>query len=215
MTANGGREGADEILFAECVDSVFHAHTRVRLAQRGRGNTNESNAAMRRRRSQPNHIQQCAAAHANDVRMAVHVMPINPGVNFRNVKVGILGPLAAFDDQRRTNKLYRIGLPFKKCGNLPGQVWLRFCQRFVEHNQHFLNRCRPAAIQYVPQDHIRGVENALSEVHSQLIAHLDGSLDDRHLWPIGRRQVRAAMRRESGSPSAACARSFPTKCRRR
>src|SRR5205085_2553532 len=93
------RERSNEILFAKGINAVFDADTGIRLAQRSSRDANVPDAAMRRGRRETNHIEQRPAADGYDIRMPVDVMPVDVRLDFRDVKVGIFGALAAFDHQ--------------------------------------------------------------------------------------------------------------------
>ncbi len=80
-------EGADEILFGEGVDPIFDADARIVLAERCGGNADMAHAAMCRRGGQANDIEQSAAADGDNVRMAIHVITVDVGLDFGNVKV--------------------------------------------------------------------------------------------------------------------------------
>ena len=77
------REGADEILFAEGVDAIFHADAGIGLRQ-GRGrDADMAHAAMRGGGGESGDVQQRAAADGDEIRMAVNVMPVDLRVRFR------------------------------------------------------------------------------------------------------------------------------------
>ena len=104
------RERADEIFFTEGVDAVFDADAGIGLAQGRRGNAHVADAAMRGGGGKTGAVQQRAAAHGNQVRVPVNVMPVNLRMNFGNVKRGVFGAFAAFNNQRRAGELHAAGL---------------------------------------------------------------------------------------------------------
>src|SRR5436190_16437324 len=82
-----GRESANEVFLAESVDAVLHADAGIGLAERRSWNAHVAHAAMGRRGSQTNHVEQRPAAYANHVGVAVNMVAINMGMDFGNVKV--------------------------------------------------------------------------------------------------------------------------------
>src|SRR5437867_5346610 len=75
-------KGADEILFPEGVDAILHANARIGLAERGCWNAQVAHTAMGGGGGTANHIQQRAAADANDIGMTINVIAVNLRVNF-------------------------------------------------------------------------------------------------------------------------------------
>ena len=137
------RERADEILFAEGVDAVFHADAGIGLAQGRRGNAHVAHAAMRGGGGKTGDVQQRAAADGNQIRMPVNVVPVNVRMDFGDVNGGIFGTFAAFDDERRADEFQAVGVGGKIIFNPARKVGLGLGERFVEDDQYLgdVRRC--------------------------------------------------------------------------
>ena len=59
---------------------------------------------MRRGGGQSDHIEDGAAAHRDNVGMAIDMITIDVRMNLRNVEIGILGAFTSFDNKRRTDQ---------------------------------------------------------------------------------------------------------------
>jgi hypothetical protein len=101
-------------------------------------------------------------------------------MDFRDVKIRVLGPLAAFNNNRRAHEPQPTVMGCEITFNLPRQSGLRMGQRLVKDDQNFRREARGVFIQNVFQHHVCPVENVLSEKNPQAIAHLNGALDRRH-----------------------------------
>ena len=173
------REGADEILFAESVDAVFHADAGIILTQGRGGNADVTHAAMRGGRSEADHVEERAAADRDDVGMAIHVKAIDVRMNFGNVEIGILGAFAAFDNDGRADQV-EFGISGEVAFDATDKEWLRLRERFVDHHDDFMARALSAFRHDVAEQIVCGGEDAFGEVHLVAITHLYGSLDARH-----------------------------------
>ena len=77
-------------------------------------------------------VQQRAAAHRHDVGMPVDVVAINLGLDFGNMKVGVLHPLSTFENERRANQTKCVRAALEPGFDLRRQSRLGEMQRFVE-----------------------------------------------------------------------------------
>ena len=109
---------------------------------------------MRGRRRQTDHVQNRAAADRDDVGVAVDVIAVDVRMNFRDVKVGILRALAAFDDKRRTDQLQGFGEGGEVRFDVAAQLGLRPGQGFIENDERLVLRFLLAAGQRVAQHRI-------------------------------------------------------------
>ncbi len=109
-------------------------------------------------------------------------------MNLRDVEVGILGALSAFDDKRRADQFEGMGERGKVGLDVTGQFRSRPGQRFIEHNEHVLRFPRLAVGQHVAKHAIGAIKYAAREKNAVPIADLNGALDGSHdvKWNFGR-----------------------------
>ena len=140
----GGRECADEILFAESVDAIFHPDPGIILAESGGGNADVADTAMRRGSGETDHIEKCTTADRDDVGMAIHVETIDLRMNFGDVEIRIFCALAAFDDDRRANEMefWMRGEIFFDAAD---EERLGLRERFVDDHDGFMARALGAS----------------------------------------------------------------------
>src|SRR5258708_39623786 len=132
------------------------------------------------------HVQQCAAANSDDVRMAVNVVAVNVGMDFGDVKIGVLGALAAFDDERGTDQFEAGRRGAEISLDLRAQPGLGLSEGFVHHYQDGMGTAGSAVGKNVVQERIGRGEDVLGEKHPEFKPDLDGSLNDRHSFYCGR-----------------------------
>ena len=135
---------------------------------------------MGRGGGQPDHVEQRAAAHPDHVGVAVNMVAINLRMNLRNVKIGVLRALAALDDDGRADQGQGIGVRGEIIFDPARQPRLGLRQRFVQDEKHFVRTNGFGAAQGRSQDQVGRIERGLSEINSQPVADLDGSLDEGH-----------------------------------
>lgn len=143
-------------------------------------------AAMRRRRRETGDIEQGAAAHREDVGVAVDVKFFHAGMDFRDVVRGIFGALAPLDEQRGANKPDGIGLGGEIIFDGLHQPRLRGGERVIQDDEDFACGTGRAIFQNVLEQRIDRRENILGEMHPQWKIDPNGSLDDRHALQCGR-----------------------------
>src|SRR5579859_5654273 len=178
------RERADEILFAERVDAVFHTDAGIGLAQ-GRGRqAHVADAAMRGGGGETSGIQQRPAADGNQVRVPVEMMAVNVRMDFGDMDGGILGAFTAFDDHRRTYESDIAGMSGKIIFNPASKIGASLRERFVEDDECLgqgSTGARSTGItQRILQDEIVRSKNVFGEINAELPADLDGALNHRH-----------------------------------
>ncbi len=67
--------------------------------------------------------------------MAVDVVALDLRMDFRDVKIGGLGPFAAFQDEGRANQIQLVAKPGEMVFDQLRQFGPRRGQRFVQHHQ--------------------------------------------------------------------------------
>lgn len=177
-------EGADEILFAESVDAVFYADTGISLTEGGTGNADMADAAMGGGSSQADHIEQSTTADGNQVRVAIDMITVYVRMNFGDVKVGVFGAFAAFNDDGRTDEFEAIRSRGKIGLDLRGQKRLGLGQGFVQHHDDAVDAIALVGKQDGLQEMIGGGKDALGEEHPELKADLNCTLNDGHFFNL-------------------------------
>jgi hypothetical protein len=175
----GWSERADEILFAERVDAVFHADAGIVLAQGCGRNANVTDATMRGGCGETDHVKKRAAADGDDVGMTIDMETIDLRMDFGDVKIRILRALASFDDDRRANEM-EFGMGGEILFDVADEERLRMRKSFIDYDDGFVARARGAGAHDVMQQRIIEGEHAIGEVHLVAIAHLYVSLDTGH-----------------------------------
>ena len=105
--------------------------------------------------------------------MAVNMVAINVRMNFGDVKVGILGAFAAFDDERRGNELQRVAVSGKIFLDLLGEVRLRLREGFIKDQEDFFDLAGFIARQRLLQNEIGGIEDVVGKEHAQIVVDPD------------------------------------------
>ena len=88
-------------------------------------------------RGQPRHVQQRPAPHRQQIGMAVDVVTVDVRLDFRNVKIRILEPLASLQNDGRGGQLGARPKRREMRFNAVGKIRLRGGQPFVHHHQNF------------------------------------------------------------------------------
>ena len=101
------------------------------------------------------------------------MMAIDPRMNFRDVEIRILRPLAALNNKRRTDQIEAIAMLREVSFDLRRQARLGLGERLIHHHQGFMNHLRLIIDENFFQHRIGGTENVLSEMHSQSVTDLD------------------------------------------
>ena len=169
----GRRKRADEILLPEGVDPVLHPDARIILTQSRRGNPHMAHAAMGRGRRQPDDIEQRAAADGDDVRVPINVMLLDLRLDFGNVEVGILGPLAAFEDERRADQFQVRRMKREIRLDVRQQAWLALGQGFIHHHQRLGHSIGFLGPEHLMEQRILRRKDAAREMHAMAVAHLN------------------------------------------
>ena len=130
-------ERPDEVFLSERVDAVFHTHSGVALAQGRGGNAQVTDSAMSGGGGEARHIQQSAAADAEQKVVAINVVTFDFGMDFGDVNVGVLGALAPFHDHWGTNEGRSVGVGIEIGGNLGNERGPGGGERFIEDQQCF------------------------------------------------------------------------------
>ena len=139
-----------------------------------------AHAAMRGGRGQPGHVQQCASADRDHVAVAVDVVHLDFEMNFRDVKIGVLRPLAALELHGVADKIQAFAVPVEVHPDLFGQAGLCSAQRLVPRHE-----CPASSSVFVIGESlterrvIRG-KHISSEPHLMSVGHVDLSLTQAH-----------------------------------
>lgn len=205
----GRGECADEILLSEGVDAIFDADAGIILTQRGGGNADMADAAMGGGRSQADHVEKGAAADADDVGVAVDVVAIDLGMDFGDVKVGVLGALAALDDHGLGDEAELFGVGGEIDFDVACEVGLGVGEGFVEDDEDFVTAFLGAVDHHVAEEGVFGIEHAVGEMDLVAKTDLNGAFDVRQLhghkvlrWTLVRQIYLGGLVLEMKSPAA-------------
>jgi hypothetical protein len=96
------------------------------------------------------------------------------------VKVGVLGALAAFENQRRTDELETLRVRREVSFDLLRERWLSLGQRFIDDDERFVTFPCLAIEQNFFEERVGRIEHMVREMHLVAEAHLNGSLNSWH-----------------------------------
>jgi hypothetical protein len=138
---------------------------------------------MRGGGGEADHIQKSATANSDHIGMTVDVVTVDVRMNFRDVKIGILGALTAFDHERAADQLQSIRVGGEVVFDLAGQSGLSLREGFVEDQEDFFRLPRFTG-QRLFENEISGFEDVFGKVHTEVVADLNGFSHDRHVFIV-------------------------------
>src|SRR5436190_24198395 len=114
--------------------------------------------------------------------MTVDVMLLDVRLNLRHVKIGILHPLAAFDDHRRANEFQFSSIMSEIAFDTAGQQWLTLRKSFIHHDQRLGDDVALVQGEHLFEQIVVRAKNTTHEINTMAISQLNCSLDAGHCY---------------------------------
>ncbi len=163
----GHRERADEVLLAEAIDAVFHAHCSIVLREHCCGKSNETNAAMRDCRAETDGIKHRAATDGDDETLAANAVMLDEFDDaIDDVHVVFRSFTARHDDEINESR-HMCGVRGEVLRDLRNErAVARAVHAFIDEDNRSTLNDAGVRRKDLAQGRIRNIERAARETHA-------------------------------------------------